>query len=165
MGQDHNHYTLYQHPYDYKLSAGLDWQGGHRGNTLKTHRCHHHDVDRHASLGAAAPAFCVKLHGGSSLLQQCLALCEWPAAENWQTAAEALMRRLCVRGAILSLRRSYHFRIFAYPTWVFGRTGRPSPGVKRHHVNTRTKFQKYFAGYVIFLRFIKLKDWQLCSHE
>ena len=32
---------------------------GHRGNTLKTHRCHHHDVFHHASLGAAASSFCV----------------------------------------------------------------------------------------------------------
>ena len=38
---------------------GSDWQGTHRGNTLKTHQHHHHDVYRHASSGATAPAFCV----------------------------------------------------------------------------------------------------------
>ena len=32
--------------------------GEHRGNTLKKHQCYHHNVYRHASLGAAAPAFC-----------------------------------------------------------------------------------------------------------
>ena len=30
-----------------------------RGNTLIKHLCHHHDVYRHASLGAGAPAFCM----------------------------------------------------------------------------------------------------------
>ena len=33
--------------------------GGHQGNTLKTHRSHHSGICRHASLGAAAPGFCV----------------------------------------------------------------------------------------------------------
>ena len=33
-------------------------QGGHQGNTLKTHQCHHHEEYPHASLGAATLAFC-----------------------------------------------------------------------------------------------------------
>ena len=33
--------------------------GGHWGNTLKTHICHHHDVYCHASIGSAAPSCCV----------------------------------------------------------------------------------------------------------
>ena len=33
--------------------------GVHQGNTMKTHRRHHHDVYCHASLGAAAPDVCV----------------------------------------------------------------------------------------------------------
>ena len=42
----------------YKRSTGLDRQE----DTWETpchHRCHHHDVYRHASLGATAQAFCV----------------------------------------------------------------------------------------------------------
>ena len=51
------------------VSVSFDWQGGHRGNPLKTHTHHHHDVYRHVSLGAAAPAFClnyaaVRLYSG-----------------------------------------------------------------------------------------------------
>ena len=61
------------------------------------------------SLWEPQRSFLCELHGGSSLLQRCFALCEWPTAENWSTAAAALMQHLCVRGAILSLCRYYHF--------------------------------------------------------
>ena len=37
---------------------------GHMGNTLKTHRCHYHDVYHHASLGTVS-AFCVYYPGSS----------------------------------------------------------------------------------------------------
>ena len=37
-------------------SEGARLTGGHRGNTFKTHRCHHHDMYHFASLGATAPA-------------------------------------------------------------------------------------------------------------
>ena len=54
-------------------------------------------------------SFLCELYGGLTLLQRCFALCEWPTAENWRTAAAALIQRLYVRGAILGLRGYYHF--------------------------------------------------------
>ena len=43
------------------------------GGTPGKHRRHHHDVYRHASLGAAAPAFCVNY---TAVWQTCFALCK-----------------------------------------------------------------------------------------
>ena len=42
------------------------------------------------------------LHSSLSLRRRCLALCERPTAENWQTTAAAIMRQLCVKGAIVN---------------------------------------------------------------
>ena len=64
----------------YERSAALDRQWGHLGNTpTSSSWC------VHVSLGAAAQ-LSVWI-GGSSLFQRCFALCEWPTAENWGTAA------------------------------------------------------------------------------
>ena len=81
-------------------------------DTWETHRRHHHDVYHHVSLGAAAQI-------SVWITRQFIftpALCEWPTAEKWQTAAAALMQRLCVRGAILSLHGYYHF-LFGTTRW------------------------------------------------
>ena len=84
-----------------------------------------HDVYHHASLGAAAQAFCVnymavsesdsesesesekvlgfflgKLYGRDALL------CESPSVENWQTTTLEIVQRCCVKraGSALVLR-------------------------------------------------------------
>ena len=68
------------------------------------------------SLQERQRSFLCELHGSSSLFQWCFTLCEWPTLENWRTATAALMQSLCVRGAILSLRRYYHF-LFRTTRW------------------------------------------------
>ena len=87
MGQDPNHNTLKQHPYDYKLSVGLD-----RGDTRET-PWKHTDV----SLEATGLAFCVNrlYSSGASLYVND----QW--RESWQTAAAVLIWDLCVKGAYL----------------------------------------------------------------
>ena len=65
VGQDLDHNTLSQHPYDYKLSASLDWRGGWGGKGKRLENTHR---------------LSVWIHGGLSLRRRCFfTLCESPS--------------------------------------------------------------------------------------
>ena len=70
------------------------------GGTPGKHQHHQHDMYRHASLGAPAPAFCVNY---TAVRQSCFTLCESPSAENWRITALKTMRRHCVKRAIIAV--------------------------------------------------------------
>ena len=84
VGQDFNHYTLQQHLYDCKLSAGLDRQGEHLGKHWST------------STWRVLNSDMCELH---TWRQRCFTLCESPSADNWRTTAPEIMRRRCVKRA------------------------------------------------------------------
>ena len=61
-----------------------------RGNNLIKHRHHHHDMYRNASLGAAAPAFCVNSRRfvyKAELLR---------IIHHWRRIGELWLRLLCI---------------------------------------------------------------------